>query len=143
MKAPFDRAVTKLLVLVSATFLAHAQVVNSAKNPNQIAILHWYGANVTTAFGVGVAPGGLAFDGANIWVANLASGTVTRLRASDGATLGTFPAGPRPGSVAFDGANIYVEAPIGSLRSRQRSPETSEDRTLPKEVANVFRQNPP
>ena len=38
-------------------------------------------------------PTGLAFDGANIWVANTNSNNVTKLRASDGANLGTFPAG--------------------------------------------------
>ena len=31
---------------------------------------------------------GMAFDGANIWVANSVGGTVTKLRASDGANLG-------------------------------------------------------
>jgi DNA-binding beta-propeller fold protein YncE len=33
---------------------------------------------------------------------------VTKLAASTGATLGTFPAGDRPSGVAFDGANIWV-----------------------------------
>jgi hypothetical protein len=31
----------------------------------------------------------LAFDGANIWVSNSYSNTVTKLGASDGVTLGT------------------------------------------------------
>ena len=33
-------------------------------------------------------PGGVAFDGANIWVANHGDATVTKLRASDGTNLG-------------------------------------------------------
>jgi DNA-binding beta-propeller fold protein YncE len=33
---------------------------------------------------------------------------VTKLRASDGSTLGTFPVGAGPVGVAFDGANIWV-----------------------------------
>jgi DNA-binding beta-propeller fold protein YncE len=33
---------------------------------------------------------------------------VTKLRASDGANLGTFPVGAVPTGVAFDGANIWV-----------------------------------
>ena len=49
----------------------------------------------------------MAFDGANIWVANSA-GTVTKLRASDGAVLGTFAVGTQPYGVAFDGANVWV-----------------------------------
>lgn len=43
-----------------------------------------------------------------IWVANFGSNTVTKLRANDGATLGTFAVGSEPSSVAFDGANIWV-----------------------------------
>ena len=42
------------------------------------------------------APSGVAFDGANIWVANNGSDNVTKLRASDGATLGTFTVGMQP-----------------------------------------------
>src|SRR5213076_703674 len=34
--------------------------------------------------------------------------TVTKLRARDGATLGTFPLGRAPTGVAFDGTNIWV-----------------------------------
>ena len=33
---------------------------------------------------------------------------VTKLRASDGANLGTFPVGSGPYGVAFDGANVWV-----------------------------------
>ena len=59
-------------------------------------------------FAVGNIPIGIAFDGANIWVANSSSSTVTKLRASDGETLGTFVVGGPPAGVAFDGANIWV-----------------------------------
>ena len=47
---------------------APAQVTNSTKNPKQVAILHWYPANLTTNFQVVSFPSCLAFDGANIWV---------------------------------------------------------------------------
>lgn len=77
-------------------------------NPAQVAILHWYPANLTTSFPVGNTPAGIAFDGANIWVANDFSNSVTELRASDGLTLGTFPVGANPNGVAFDGANVWV-----------------------------------
>jgi DNA-binding beta-propeller fold protein YncE len=50
----------------------------------------------------------VAFDGANIWVANRNSSNVTKLRASDGALSGTFTVGMGPGGVAFDGTNIWV-----------------------------------
>jgi len=50
----------------------------------------------------------MAFDGANIWVSNNQSGTMTQLRARDGATLGTFGVGILPNGIAFDGVNIWV-----------------------------------
>ncbi|MCH7884361.1 MAG: hypothetical protein IIC01_03840 [Planctomycetes bacterium] len=88
---------------------AIATVGTGARNPLQIALLRWYEANESgVTFNVGSSPGGVAFDGANIWVANLVSNTVTKLRASDGAVLGTFSVGIGPIGVAFDGANIWV-----------------------------------
>jgi len=50
----------------------------------------------------------VVFDGANIWVANQSSNNVTKLRASDGAVLGTFAAGAGARGIAFDGASIWV-----------------------------------
>src|SRR6202162_2475514 len=74
-------------------------------NPLKIALLKWYNANTTTSFTVGNEPRGVCFDGANIWVANYGSNTVTKLQASDGSVLGTYNVGSEPASVAFDGAN--------------------------------------
>jgi Protein of unknown function (DUF1566)/Collagen triple helix repeat (20 copies) len=68
------------------------------------ALLQWYRQD----FAVGSQPLGVAFDGANIWVANNVGNNVSKLRASDGANLGTFSVGPGPNGVAFDGANIWV-----------------------------------
>src|SRR5579863_8885910 len=85
----------------------------AAGNPLKIALLNWYQANrVPTTFSVGKSknsqPYGVAFDGANIWTANSSEGTVSKLRASDGAALGTFTVGGQPNGVAFDGANVWV-----------------------------------
>jgi len=77
-------------------------------NPNQVAILRWYAANQTAGFPVGTFPMGVAFDGANVWVANGDSNNVTKVRASDGTNLGTFPVGSGPEGMAFDGANVWV-----------------------------------
>src|SRR5271165_6221882 len=71
-------------------------VISSTQNPLQIALLHWYDVNLTTTFGVGPTPFGVAFDGANVWVANWGSDNVTKLRASDGKRLGTFTVGMNP-----------------------------------------------
>jgi hypothetical protein len=58
-------------------------------------------------FVVGSSPRGIAFDGTNIWVASL-DRTVTKVRASDGTKLGSFPTGVGSIGVAFDGSNIWV-----------------------------------
>src|SRR5208283_1765621 len=50
---------------------------------------------------------GIAFDGANIWVANSGSNTVTKIRASDGSLVGTY-AVYKPWGIAFDGSNLWV-----------------------------------
>jgi len=56
----------------------------------------------------GGAPEGIVFDGTNIWFGNPLSHTVTKLRASDGANLGSFGVGTLPISLAFDGTSIWV-----------------------------------
>jgi hypothetical protein len=68
-------------------------------NVLQVAILRWYHANLTASFAVGPFPFGLAFDGATIWVANNTGNNVSRLRACDGANLGTRCCGDSPGVV--------------------------------------------
>src|SRR6266571_5308124 len=78
-------------------------------NPLQIALLRWFDANTSgISYAVGTNPGGVAFDGANIWVANGGSNDVTKLAASTGAVLGTFAVATSPTAVAFDGANVWV-----------------------------------
>lgn len=57
---------------------------------------------------VGQGPYQLAFDGANVWTANQTSGTVTKLRASDGQVLFTVPAGSYPHGIVFDGHEIWI-----------------------------------
>jgi hypothetical protein len=85
----------------------------AAGNLLKIALLKWYQANtVPTSFVVGKMknsnPYGLAFDGEHIWTANKGEGSVTKVRASDGANLGTFDVGGEANGVVFDGANIWV-----------------------------------
>jgi hypothetical protein len=67
---------------------------------------------VLGTFNVGGSPVGIAFDGANIWVANRGDGTVTELRASDGKVLGTFSAPDGPYGVAFDGTYIWLSGDL-------------------------------
>jgi DNA-binding beta-propeller fold protein YncE len=81
----------------------------TSANPMQIALLRWYECIQTDdTYPVGSHPFALAFDGANIWVANSLDDTVTKVRASDGSLVGTYPVGRWPNALAFDGANIWV-----------------------------------
>src|ERR1700728_86679 len=97
------------LVLSSASVMFGQVQAVAGTNYQQIAELKWYAANQTgNNFIVGTSPRGLAFDGANIWVANALEDTVTKVRAADGANLGTFSAGGVPTALAFDGSNIWV-----------------------------------
>src|SRR5207253_1011537 len=53
-------------------------------NALKAAFKQWYRQD----FAVGSNPTAIAFDGVNIWVANYSSGTVTKLLAATGATVG-------------------------------------------------------
>jgi DNA-binding beta-propeller fold protein YncE len=44
----------------------------------------------------------------NVWITNSHSNTVTKLRASDGSTLGTFPVGLTPSGIVFDGQSMWI-----------------------------------
>lgn len=59
-------------------------------------------------FAVGGFPVDAALDGTNVWVTNRDENTVTKLRASDGANLGSFAVGNFPQGVVFDGTNMWV-----------------------------------
>jgi len=74
------------------------------------ALERWYESthHSSSTFMVGFYPYGVAFDGANIWVTNSGSVSVTKLRASDGTVLGTYNVGLNPRGAVFDGANIWV-----------------------------------
>ena len=50
----------------------------------------------------------MLFDGASIWVANATDGTVSKLRASDGQSLGTYPVATNLRALAFDGTNVWA-----------------------------------
>ncbi len=78
-------------------------------SPLQVALLKWFPAyQASNGFHVGINPYGVVFDGANIWVTNNGSNTVTKLSAATGMVIGTYPVGSFPAGLAFDGANIWV-----------------------------------
>jgi hypothetical protein len=63
-------------------------------------------------FGAVQNPQGIAFDGTNMWVADVGSGDVTELSPA-GVALGSFFVGAWPTAIAFDLTNMWV-ANIGS-----------------------------
>src|SRR5438045_16570 len=89
-------SVCSLLLVLSGFFLARAQ----AQQPDA--------SDTIQSFPVEPNPEGLAFDGENIWATSVGSNNVTKLRASDGALLGIFPAGGPNTYIVFDGSNIWV-----------------------------------
>ena len=110
---PFNKAVTislsMILSLVLSGFFALSAAARQLDAPDSI-----------QSFPVGSIPLGVAFDGASIWVANEGSATLSKLRASDGASQGTFNVGSGPVYLVFDGASIWVtnsgEADVVKLR---------------------------
>jgi hypothetical protein len=50
----------------------------------------------------------MCFDGVHMWVVNLFGYSVTKLRASDGANLGTFTLPDAGRDIVFEGANVWV-----------------------------------
>ena len=92
----------------------------TVSNPLKIAQLKWYIAKSQTQFPVGNQPYGMCFDGENIWVANNSDNTVSKIRASDGSSLGTFSAAGAIG-LAFDGANVWVTSVTGNVVYKLRA----------------------
>ena len=103
----------------------------AATNPLKVALLKWYKGNLTTSFTVGQQPYGVAFDGENIWTANSGDDTVTKLRAADGATLGTFKVGTTPYGITFDGANMWVTNYSDNTVSKLRASDGKNLGTFP------------
>lgn len=63
----------------------------------------------TAEFATGAPyPSGLVYDGANVWITNYTSASVSKMRASDGAVLASYPVGTNPRGLVFDGLNIWV-----------------------------------
>jgi sugar lactone lactonase YvrE len=63
---------------------------------------------MTGRISVGSAPLLVASDGADLWVSNITSGTVTRVRASDGTVLGTWTGATSAYGVLVALGRIYV-----------------------------------
>ena len=92
----------------------------------RIATLRWdQPIQKGATFPVGAYPVAIAFDGSNIWVANQSGNSVSKLRMSDGALLGTYPVGNGPVGIAFDGANIWVANRYGNSVTKLQASDGS------------------
>lgn len=117
---------TKITSTLSVMLLAasHLAAQTPPPNPNQVALLRWYHANVVTQFPLGQQGSGqIVFDGQSIWVAYGSHSGIglSKLRASDGALLGNFPVDSPVFGTAFDGANIWVVMANGKVSKLRAS----------------------
>ena len=87
-------------------------------------------ASAIETYSVGTNPLTICFDGANVWVANYGSNGVTKLRASDGANLGTYPAGS-PADICFDGTNVWVTDYFSNTVTKLRASDGTNLGTYP------------
>jgi len=88
-------------------------------NPIQIGMLRWYEATSAGDVAVGDAPSGIAFDGQNLWVTQVGSRTLTKMRPSDATVLATFDLGvgaTAGNSITFDGFNFWVSTQDSFVR---------------------------
>ncbi len=85
-----------------------------------------YAGSVVGTYPVGSTPNDVVFDGTHIWVTNLLDDTVSKLRASDGSLVGTYPAGDWPLADAtvdavFDGTHIWITTQRGTVSKLRAS----------------------
>ncbi len=129
-----------MVVTMALSAVAQDEVVGGPgttyQNPLQIALKEWYPANLSATLttlnpggGSLSAPGGVLFDGTNLWVEHAASPNyyVDKLQASDGKFIGRYKVGLGSSSVAgpagFDGVNIWLpeHQPSANLMHRIRA----------------------
>lgn len=105
----------------SAVFTTKSLNQALARGSRRAALGQWWttsssGAVSTT--GVGAGAFYAAADGADVWTANLADGSVSRVRASDGRLLETWTGAPSAGSVLVAMGRVLVAGPgdpVGKL----------------------------
>jgi YVTN family beta-propeller protein len=113
----------------------HIWVANS--NSNAVWLLNPQTGKVVNGFPTGLFPTDLVYDGANIWVSNgfaasLGVGSVTKIRATDGAPQGTFTVpGTQLRGIAYDGRSIWVCNSISNTVSRLRTQNVALMGTFP------------
>jgi TolB protein len=106
--------------------------VANAKNDTVVTQRAFDGEHVWVETRVGDFPSSLTFDGSNVWVANGLGDSVSKISASDGVVLATFPAGRDPNAVVYDGENIWVANGPGQRRYQAQAVGWSHPGHLPR-----------
>jgi hypothetical protein len=88
------------------------------------------------AYRTGYYPTDLLYDGTNMWVSNgfppsSGTGSVLRIRASDGGNQATFAAGLEVRGLGYDGTSIWACNSISNTVSRLRTPNVALMGTFP------------
>ena len=96
-------AATKTLD-VAGTIMAEGGI---NKGPTNIPLFRWLPVMMTTYSGTGQGPDGIAFDGTNMWTADINNSSVTKITPTG--TMTTYRGtGGNPSSIAFDGTNMWT-----------------------------------
>jgi DNA-binding beta-propeller fold protein YncE len=103
-----------------------------AFNPQRFALLRFYDVNTSfPPISVGDQPEALVFDGTFIYVGNVQSGNVARIRAATGTVEGTpISVGSQPRAFGFDGRFVYVSAD-GAVKRIRAATGTLEPSQIP------------
>jgi hypothetical protein len=103
-----------------AVFIAKGLNQSLARSSRRAALGQWgtttphYDLNLGTV-AVGTHPIGIASDGADLWVANQADSTVSRVRASDGKLLETWPDMNNATCLLVAMGRVFVTSGVGPL----------------------------
>ena len=98
---------TTFLLAAGAGALWVTEPAHSYAERGTVARLDLTGMKAPERFRVGVIPAGIAVGEGAAWVANLGSGTVSRIGLNDG-HVEDIPAGPSPGAVATGFGSVWV-----------------------------------
>ncbi len=106
--------IARIAAAVAALLFTIQLSAQNPANPIQVALKRWYPANVYAAISLTCSGiGGMAFDGAHMWVSCQNSYNIQEFNSSDGALVRTVSLGSpnAPDDLVYDGVNIWVAEP--------------------------------
>src|SRR4051794_11742633 len=108
------RGMTVLFCALTFPKLLPAQ---SVPNPDRLALSKWYPTNqVAIISGPAFSSvTSMAFDGKSMWILDVVTPSLIRMRVSDGVITGTFALPYSAYTVAYDGATVWVGCIDGTI----------------------------